>query len=62
MLDKAVNLKNMLKNRERVQRVAQYIAKHFKENVEPLGYKAFIVGVDREACCLLKEALEPVPA
>ncbi|AHB13468.1 type I restriction endonuclease subunit R [Dehalococcoides mccartyi] len=57
VLDKAVNLKNMLKNRERVQRVAQYIAKHFKENVEPLDYKAFIVGVDREACCLLKEAL-----
>ena len=57
VLDKAVNLKNMLKNRDRVQRVAQYIAKHFKETVEPLGYKAFIVGVDREACCLLKEAL-----
>jgi len=57
VLDKAVNLRNMLKNRERVQRVAQYIAKHFKETVEPLGYKAFIVGVDREACCLLKEAL-----
>jgi type I restriction enzyme R subunit len=58
VLDKAVNLKNMLKNRERVQRVAQYIAKHFKETVEPLGYKAFIVGVDRQACCLLKEALD----
>jgi type I restriction enzyme R subunit len=57
VLDKAVNLKNMLKNRDRVQRVAQYIARHFKESVEPLGYKAFIVGVDREACCLLKEAL-----
>jgi type I restriction enzyme R subunit len=58
VLDKAVNLKNMLKNRDRVQRVAQYIAKNFKETVEPLGYKAFIVGVDREACCLLKEALD----
>jgi type I restriction enzyme R subunit len=58
VLDKSVNLKNMLKNRERVQRVAQYIAKHFLETVEPLGYKAFIVGVDREACCLLKEALD----
>lgn len=57
VLDKAVNLKNMLKNYERVQRVAQYISKHFKETVEPLNYKAFIVGVDREACCLLKEAL-----
>jgi len=58
VLDKAVNLRNMLKNRDRVQRVAQYIAKNFKETVEPLGYKAFIVGVDREACCLLKEALD----
>ena len=57
VLDKAVNLKNMLKNRERVQRVAQYIAEHFRKTVEPLGYKAFVVGVDREACCLLKEAL-----
>lgn len=58
VLDKAVNLRNMLKNRDRVQRVAQYIAKNFKETVEPLGYKAFVVGVDREACCLLKEALD----
>lgn len=24
--------------------------KHYGENVEPLGYKAFLVGVDREAC------------
>ncbi len=58
VLDKAVNLKNMLKNRERVQRVAQYIAQHFRDNVEPLNYKAFVVGVDREACCLLKVALD----
>ena len=58
VLDKAVTLKNMLKNRDRVQRVAQYVANHFKETVEPMGYKAFLVGVDREACCLLKEALD----
>jgi len=58
ILDRAVTLKNMLKNRERVQRVAQYVARHFTETVEPMGYKAFLVGVDREACCLLKEALD----
>jgi type I restriction enzyme R subunit len=58
VLEKAVTLRNMLKNRDRVQRVAQYVAKHFKESVEPMGYKAFLVGVDREACCLLKEALD----
>ena len=58
ILDKAVNLRNMLKNRERVQRIAQYVAQHFREKVEPSGYKAFLVGVDREACTLLKEALD----
>jgi len=58
VLDKAVNLRNMLKNRERVQRVAEYVAKHFTETVEPMGYKAFLVGVDREACALYKDALD----
>jgi type I restriction enzyme R subunit len=58
VLEKAVTLRNMLKNRDRVGRVAQYVANHFKETVEPMGYKAFLVGVDREACCLLKEALD----
>ena len=58
VLDKAVTLKNMLKNRDRVQSVAKYVANHFKKTVEPMGYKAFLVGVDREACCLLKEALD----
>ena len=58
ILDRAVNLRNMLKNRERVKRVAEYVAKHYRETVEPMGFKAFLVGVDREACCLLKEALD----
>jgi type I restriction enzyme R subunit len=58
VLDRAVNLRNMLKNRERVQRIAQYVAEHFTGAVEPMGYKAFLVGVDREACTLYKEALD----
>ncbi len=58
VLDKAVTLKNMLKNRERIQRVAQYVAHHFTETVAPMGYKAFLVGVDREACALYKNALD----
>src|SRR5207237_760597 len=37
---------------------AKFVAEHFKTNVEPLGYKAFLVGVDREACVLLKEELD----
>lgn len=58
VLDRAVTLKNMLKNRERVERVATFIARHFRETVEPMGYKAFLVAVDREACALYKEALD----
>jgi len=58
VLSKAVNLKNMLKNKDRINRIAQYVAKHFTENVEPMGFKAFLVGVDRKACCMLKEALD----
>ena len=58
VLERAVTLKNMLKNRDRVEKVATYVADHFTRNVEPMGYKAFLVGVDREACCLYKEALD----
>ena len=54
----AVHLKNFLKGKERVTQVAQYVAKHYVENVEPLGYKAFLVGVDREACAYYKHALD----
>ena len=40
--------------------MAQYVAEHYRQNVEPLGYKAFLVAVDREACVLYKEALDKV--
>ncbi len=58
ILDRAVNLKNFLKGKERIQQVAQFVAAHYRENVEPLGYKAFLVGVDREACAHYKHALD----
>ena len=58
ILERAVNLKNFLKGNERIKQVAEYVARHYKENVEPLGYKAFLVGVDREACAHYKHALD----
>ena len=58
ILEKAVTLKNMLKSPERVEKVAKYVAEHFQNYVEPLGYKAFLVAVDREACTFYKEALD----
>lgn len=58
LLDKAVSLKNFLKSEDRVKKVAEFVAKHYKENVEPMGYKAFLVSVDREACALYKKELD----
>ncbi|HLE82563.1 MAG TPA: HsdR family type I site-specific deoxyribonuclease, partial [Dehalococcoidia bacterium] len=58
ILDKAVNLRNMLKNRERMQRVAADVADHYLNVVEPMGYKAFLVAVDREACARYKDILD----
>jgi type I restriction enzyme, R subunit len=58
VLDRAVTLKNMLKNRDRIERIAAHVADHYRGTVEPMGYKAFIVAVDRYACALYKEALD----
>jgi len=60
ILERAVNLKNFLKGEARIRTVARFVAEHYRENVEPLGYKAFLVGVDREACALYKHALDEV--
>jgi len=58
VLDRAVKLKAFLKNDQRVPAVAKFVADHFKQNVQPLGYKAFFVAVDREACALYKAELD----
>lgn len=58
ILERAVNTRNFLKGKERVEKVAEYVAQHYKENVEPMNYKAFLVGVDRQACAMYKKALD----
>ncbi len=58
LLDKADKLKAVLKAPDRVDKIAAHIAQHYQENVEPLGFKAFVVAVDREACALYKQALD----
>lgn len=58
ILERAVNIKNFLKADARVEKVAQYVANHYVKNVEPLGYKAFLVAVDRPACAKYKQALD----
>ncbi|MCL4079011.1 HsdR family type I site-specific deoxyribonuclease [Coriobacteriia bacterium Es71-Z0120] len=58
VLDRAVTLKNMLKNRDRVDQIARFVAEHYRQFVRSMGYKALLVAVDREACGLYKEALD----
>jgi type I restriction enzyme, R subunit len=57
-LDRAVGLRTFLTADDRIEKVAAFVAEHFKENVLPLGYKAFLVGVNREACAKYKKALD----
>lgn len=58
VIEKAEKLKAVLKAPQRIDRIARHIAEHYKESIEPLGFKAFIVAIDREACALYKEAID----
>jgi type I restriction enzyme, R subunit len=58
VLQRAVGLRTFLGADSRVKQVAAFVANHFQENVDPLGYKAFLVAVDRETCAKYKRALD----
>jgi type I restriction enzyme R subunit len=58
VLERAVTLRTFLKSDDRVDKVADFVAEHLRQNVIPLGLKAFLVAVDREACAKYKQALE----
>lgn len=58
VLDRAVGLRTFLSADDRIEKVAAFAANHFKESVLPLGYKAFLIAVNREACAKYKKALD----
>ncbi|MEV8440111.1 HsdR family type I site-specific deoxyribonuclease [Actinosynnema sp. NPDC051121] len=58
VLDRAVGIRAFLSADHRVEQVAEFVANHFKENVDPLHYKAFLVAVDRATCAKYKKALD----
>ncbi len=58
ILDRAVGLRTFLTADDRIEKAAAFVAGHFRENVDRLGYKAFLVGVNREACAKYKRALD----
>ena len=55
---KAAQMSVFLKTPERVRQIAEDIVEHFKEHVEPEGFKAMIVTPDRRACALYKAELD----
>ncbi len=58
VLQASARLKNALKSKDRIEKIAEDIAKHFRTHVEPEEFKAQLVAVDREACALYKQVLD----
>jgi type I restriction enzyme R subunit len=58
VLDRAVGLRTFLTADDRIEKVSAFVAGHFRESVFPLGLKAFLVAVNREACAKYKQALD----
>jgi type I restriction enzyme R subunit len=50
-------IKAFVKKPERIKAIAEDLANHFKEIVEPTGLKALIVTIDREACVMYRNAI-----
>jgi len=57
VLEKAVNTRNFLKGKAE-SKSSSVCGRSFKEHIEPMNYKAFLVAVDREACALYKKELD----
>ncbi|NMM35465.1 MAG: HsdR family type I site-specific deoxyribonuclease [Phycicoccus sp.] len=55
---KAASVERIIKAPERIGKVAADIAAHFREHVEPNGFKAQVVVYDKSACVAYKDALD----
>ena len=53
-----VRIEAIMKNPDRIRKVCEHIAEHFKTKVEPNGFKGQVVCYDRECCVLYKEELD----
>lgn len=57
-LSKRVNMKAIMYERNRIQKVCKHIVQHFTTKIEPNGYKGQVVVYDRECCLMYKEELD----
>ena len=55
--NKAAKMLEFLKSPDRITTICKDIAQHYRDKVEPQGFKAMIVTPDREACHLYKMEL-----
>ena len=57
-LSRRVNMRAIMYDRNRIRKVCEHIARHYREKVEPNGYKGQVVCYDRECCLMYKEELD----
>lgn len=57
-LSKRVNMKAIMYERNRIQKVCKHIVQHFTTKIDPNGYKGQVVVYDRECCLMYKEELD----
>ena len=55
---RAAKMAVLIKAPARVQAICQHIVNHYREKVEPNGFKAQVVTFDRECCVLYKRAMD----
>lgn len=58
LTQQAAKFGHLVKSQERIQRVCADIVEHFKEYVEPNGFKGQVVVYDRKACDLYKQEID----
>lgn len=57
-LSAKINIKAIFYNPDRIKKVCEHLVKHFREKIEPNGYKGQLVCFDRECCIRYKEVLD----
>jgi len=57
-LARRVKMEAIMKSPERIKKVCAHIAKHYREKIEPNGFKGQVVCYDRECCLLYKKELD----
>jgi type I restriction enzyme R subunit len=57
-LVRRVKMESIMKAPKRVKTVCEHIAKHYKEKIEPNGFKGQVVCYDRECCLMYKKELD----